>query len=51
MQVPITLQLFYFCLCIHCCRNVFREPFPSNDRGIHLDTQIDGRDLRWAQVP
>jgi hypothetical protein len=34
----------------------FTEPLPSNDKGIHIQTQTDGRDLlstalRWAQVP
>jgi hypothetical protein len=29
-------QFFYFCLCIRSRGNVFTEPLPSNDRGIHI---------------
>jgi hypothetical protein len=37
-------------------RGMFTEPLPSNDKGIHIQTQRDWRDfligpLRWAQVP
>jgi hypothetical protein len=28
-------QSFYWCLCIRCRGNVFTNPLPSNDRGIH----------------
>jgi hypothetical protein len=31
--------------CIYCCGNVFTELLPSNDRGIHIQTQTDGRDI------
>jgi hypothetical protein len=29
-------QFFYYCVCICCRGNVFTEPLPSNDRGIHI---------------
>jgi hypothetical protein len=31
-------QVFYYCVCIRCCGNVFSEPLPSNDRGLHIQT-------------
>jgi hypothetical protein len=31
-------QFFYFCVCIRCRGNVFTQPLPSNDRGIHIQT-------------
>jgi hypothetical protein len=31
-------QFFYCCVCISCRGNVFTEPLPSNDRGIHIQT-------------
>jgi hypothetical protein len=48
-----TKQFFYCCICIRCRGNVFSEPLPSNDRGIHIQTY--GRDLwstplSWNQV-
>jgi hypothetical protein len=32
-------QFFYCCMCIRCRCNVFTEPLPSNDRGIHIQAQ------------
>jgi hypothetical protein len=29
-------QFFYCCVCIRCRGNIFTEPLPSNDRGIHI---------------
>jgi hypothetical protein len=51
-----TQHFFYCCVCIHRCGNVSTELLPSNNRGLHIHTQTDGRDLwstllRWAQVP
>jgi hypothetical protein len=31
-------QFFYFCACIRCRVNVFAEPLPSHERGIHIQT-------------
>jgi hypothetical protein len=38
-------EFLHCCVCICCHGNGFTEPLPSNDRGIHIDTQTDGRDL------
>jgi hypothetical protein len=35
---PHRKQQFYCYMCIHCHGNVFTELFPSNDRGIHIQT-------------
>jgi hypothetical protein len=40
-------QFLYYCVCIRCVGNVFTEPLPGNDKGIRIQTQIDGRDL-WS---
>jgi hypothetical protein len=33
------IQQFFYCfLCIRCRGNVFTEPLPSNDVGIHVQT-------------
>jgi hypothetical protein len=29
-------QFFYCCVRIRRCANVFTEPLPSNDRGMHI---------------
>jgi hypothetical protein len=47
-------QFCYCCVCIRCRGKVFTEPLLSNDRGIHIQTKTDGKDLwsmslRWAQ--
>jgi hypothetical protein len=31
-------QYFYCCVCIRCRGNVFTEPLPSSDKGIHMHT-------------
>jgi hypothetical protein len=31
-------QRVHSCVCIRCSGNVFTEPLPSNDRGIHIQT-------------
>jgi hypothetical protein len=38
-------ELFYCCVCILWCVNVSTEPLPSNDKGLYIYTQTDGRDL------
>jgi hypothetical protein len=44
-------QFFFCCVCIHCRGNVFTEPLPSNDGGIHIQTHrlMGGiyKVLRW----
>jgi hypothetical protein len=49
-------QFFYRFVYIHCRGDVFTEPLRRNDKGIHIQAQIDGRDLwsaplRWIHVP
>jgi hypothetical protein len=49
-------QFIYRWVFIRCGGNVFTEPLPSNDRGMHIDTKTYerdswGRQLKWAQVP
>jgi hypothetical protein len=39
------VQLFFYCLFIRYRGNVFTEPLPSNDRGIHIETETVRRDL------
>jgi hypothetical protein len=31
-------QLFHCCVCVRCRGNVFTEPLPGNDKGIHIQT-------------
>jgi hypothetical protein len=31
-------QFFYCCMCICCRGNIFTEPLPSNERGLHIQT-------------
>jgi hypothetical protein len=38
-------QFFYSCVCIRYRGNVSTEPLPSNDRGIYIQTQTDGREF------
>jgi hypothetical protein len=42
-------QFFYSCVCIRFYGKVFTEPFPSNGRGIHIQTDesnLRGKPLR-----
>jgi cytochrome c553 len=31
--------------CVRCHGNVVTKPLPSNDKGMHIQAQTDGRDL------
>jgi hypothetical protein len=41
-------QFFYCCVCIRWCGNVFISPFPSNDRGIHIQTHRGEGFIKYA---
>jgi hypothetical protein len=34
------VQQFYYCVCICCRGNVFRESLPSTDKGRHTDSKV-----------